>query len=1186
MNAEWGGDAPGSRALISTGVQDTTYTLQYVVGSEEPAGFVSFGIDLVNEAGVISQFQQPRALELDFDAPALLNGTEQIMLTPPETTLLTSVESATAGTVIELFFAVNELLGDVPILTTTPSNLPFVCDPPLGTFYRCELLLSDDALTVDGDYSTTAFISDIAGNTTNLSLPGFTVDLTAPAVPRVDVAGQVLYERVPYGSDETQGRRVFSIGAQDGAVEPGAHVIVFDGVEIASSSELGRSRATTQGSVNRFEIASANRPRVYLVAVDAAGNASDAAPATAGLQAALIRDVTWRATLTGKVAGSLFENPHRLYRRRWLGAGLSQPDAVEISDGGALGRIDQATEQTMGAGDWTLASSSELPSSATEFVVAYDSWRAVAVYVRFSSNPMELWEWNGDVWSQRAFFLDPEGDGDPVARDRTDIAFDSQRGEVVLFGGRNNTVLRNDTWIWNGTSWRQALPATRPPARAFHRMAYDESRDRTVLFGGDSTAASGGGELNDVWEWDGHDWRQVVPPTSPPARSFAMLTYDDARRVVVMHGGFGYAPTGSTDCGAGAVASAPGGFCNFNDTWTWDGSTWSMRCDSSSVTSDCAYPPISGGAAMAYDQERAVVVMFGGTGVDCSHPEGLCDETWEWNGQDWSKRLPADVTGDGSPNARIDSQFVYDSHRNQLLLIGGDNEFDGCDGAPSCGDVMWRWDGSDWTQRLNTRRALPLSGARSDPGLAYDQRRDNFVFFGGRINGISPLHEDITWSFDGLGWTETPAATPNGRQAPVMVYNVARDRTLLFGGIDHRLSGFSDELADTWEWNGSSWSQINSLTVPPPRESAAYAYDSANQVVMMYGGRDGVGIGGSCPDGEVVVGSVCYLDDTWGFGVWGLGTCGSAKAACWRNLSNDGPGRGYGQEMAFDERRGVMVMFGGRFFGTAVGSGEVQNTTWEWNGSAWEVVDVGSIPGRTAHAMTYDESRAKVVVVGGSIPEAFGLCPVTADSLCNDVWEWDGSKWEERLISDPTGDGQTRPRSGHALAYNNAEGRTYLIDGTSNTFATTETTAFFWRWDGGANVAPGQTAEFSLAQTGEPNATAKVIEVRWVAGGVGFPLGTQRFGAGLSFWQGGHWQEVTENTASSQQPGELSLCLYDPAQLAAPPSNCTANSQLRRLPLGTRQSVYVSARAAHPNGTGLGIIATDYVELTASYNIP
>jgi hypothetical protein len=117
----------------------------------------------------------------------------------------------------------------------------------------------------------------------------------------------------------------------------------------------------------------------------------------------------------------------------------------------------------------------------------------------------------------------------------------------VLFGGFDGTNSLNDTWEWDGQNWKQCSPTTSPPARSSHGMAYDAARQRVVLFGGHQGGVS---YLKDTWEWDGQNWNQCKPATSPPARGGHPMACDLARGSVVMFGGWDQASL-------------------FNRTWTY-----------------------------------------------------------------------------------------------------------------------------------------------------------------------------------------------------------------------------------------------------------------------------------------------------------------------------------------------------------------------------------------------------------------------------------------------------------------------------------------------------------------------------------------------------------------------------------------------------------------------------------------
>jgi Galactose oxidase, central domain len=54
-----------------------------------------------------------------------------------------------------------------------------------------------------------------------------------------------------------------------------------------------------------------------------------------------------------------------------------------------------------------------------------------------------------------------------------------------LFGGsRPAGALPTDTWLYDGSNWSAAAPATSPPGRRRHAMVHDLGRGRVVMFGG------------------------------------------------------------------------------------------------------------------------------------------------------------------------------------------------------------------------------------------------------------------------------------------------------------------------------------------------------------------------------------------------------------------------------------------------------------------------------------------------------------------------------------------------------------------------------------------------------------------------------------------------------------------------------------------------------------------------------
>jgi hypothetical protein len=145
----------------------------------------------------------------------------------------------------------------------------------------------------------------------------------------------------------------------------------------------------------------------------------------------------------------------------------------------------------------------------------------------------ETWSWDGSVWTE----LHPTEH--PTARAGHAMAFDALRGEVVLFGGDENdsTDMQgpylNDTWIWDGTDWELQTPLNSPIPRFRLAMAYDTNRGKVVLFGGHGEE----GPLDDTWEWDGTNWTQITTAHTPDNRRGHGMAYDSRRGKVVLFGG-------------------------------------------------------------------------------------------------------------------------------------------------------------------------------------------------------------------------------------------------------------------------------------------------------------------------------------------------------------------------------------------------------------------------------------------------------------------------------------------------------------------------------------------------------------------------------------------------------------------------------------------------------------------------
>jgi hypothetical protein len=251
-------------------------------------------------------------------------------------------------------------------------------------------------------------------------------------------------------------------------------------------------------------------------------------------------------------------------------------------------------------------------------------------------------------------------------------------------------------------------------------MVYDQARRQVVLFG--TTVPSGGsldGVVGHTWVWDGVDWRQEHPQTSPNARHYPQLVYDSTLMEVIMFGGIGFKSE------------------VFTDTWAWNGTDWHKLSGS--------IPGLSNGGvfgAAAYDPVIDRVVLYGGLSATGAINPGM----WLFDGNTWTQQSTA---GAGLPTDSFG--MVYDSATQKLVLYGGSDTGHVATGIEQAlKSDIWVWDAHSW-QRLSVPSGPQ---PRRNTAIGYDTDAQVILIFGGgEIVGENEFVLGDTWTWNGAEWT-------------------------------------------------------------------------------------------------------------------------------------------------------------------------------------------------------------------------------------------------------------------------------------------------------------------------------------------------------------------------------------------------------------------------------------------------
>lgn len=278
-----------------------------------------------------------------------------------------------------------------------------------------------------------------------------------------------------------------------------------------------------------------------------------------------------------------------------------------------------------------------------------------------------------------------------------------------------------------------------------------------------------------------------------------------------------------------------------------------------------------------------------------------------------------------------------------------------------------------------------------------------FTLDGGFVSGAPPAVPSQ--------WVLRATNGPPARYSDALAYDSARGVTVLYGGGTVVPNVGYVGFGEVWEWDGLLWKQRTTYDpsrawqqdkngywqqkftdTPASRLQHAMVYDSRRGRVVMFGGR-----GAGPQNGDFI------FNDTW---EW--------DGLRWYYRTTNGPPAQFDHHMAYDERRGVTVCYGG--FGASPAQ------VWEWDGAQWTSVAATSGPSTSysqdVGPMDYDPTLGRVF---------FG--PATDGFAARFFWSWDGQQW----TSQGTGfsDLLIAPALG-AMVFDQYRARSFYFGGNQN----------------------------------------------------------------------------------------------------------------------------------------------------------
>ncbi|TMB92914.1 MAG: hypothetical protein E6J45_01185 [Chloroflexi bacterium] len=420
---------------------------------------------------------------------------------------------------------------------------------------------------------------------------------------------------------------------------------------------------------------------------------------------------------------------------------------------------------------------------------------------------------------------------------------------------------------------------------------------------------------------------------APSARMGAAMAYDAARETVVLFGGEG---------SRGALA----------DTWTWDGSGWTLHHPATS-------PPARAGALMAYDPASRDLVLVGGAnypnsvaGIACAEPGIALPQ-------------PAPVLGPGSTPALSPPTTIAPVPSRPTKPAAPVPPSRCPKPTPQAGvgplQDTWRWDGGNW----HHAGAAPTTVARGLAQLVTEPARSTVL-----LVTASFVRPELGRACPLVASADTAIACP-----PIAVQPAYAAYTL--GASGWKRVAAPPALA------GEGFGLAGAALAVDPVRHRAVLFQGQPQVISICGQVPSVPetllpqpTAGGAVTGKagVAPGALpCRLPE--GGADLKQAECCTGRVLVWTGAKWEGAG----QFRSGPAIAPAAALVGDEATHAIVYVEEQAGVTWAWTGK-WTRLHPVRHPDAGGAAVVYDAKRAQVVLFGGT----------------GQTWTWDGTEWTRR----------------------------------------------------------------------------------------------------------------------------------------------------------------------------------------------